>query len=132
MHISEFSGDVKEEAHGSLDPSRTFGIHSCVFFLSVAFEFAAALGYSEAGDETIVIQIAAAGLEGRMLATPRRLLTKNQTNAKTFSDPRNIAREELSAQVRNLPLDVASLLFQRFGWNPEERQLREIQAKLIR
>ena len=130
VHLYEFPSDIDSDYLDTLDPSQIFNMNSCVNHLTMVFEFAAGLSQSEAGDETMFVRTDAFGLEGRILASPKRLWKDLQTHAASFSDERTVTREEWSTKARDLPIEIAANLLQRFGYGAVDH-LRSIQNHLL-
>jgi hypothetical protein len=115
-------------------PGSLLGIGEVLFRFIEIFEFAARLSLTEAGDESITIQIIVGGLAGRKLFVdiPNRwpMFKEYKASLSEFPYTIELSRTELVAQPRELSLKPTAELFARFGWIPDAAALRDIQKSL--
>ena len=134
--------DWAERSHGWGPPERykehgpLIGVGDTLFRFTEAFEFAARLAVTEAGDETMAIAIDIHGLEGRSLWVddPNRGSMDRWYSAHFDIYPFSIAipRSELVATSDELALNATIDFFYRFGWKPVTEVLRSQQAQKSR
>lgn len=105
-------------------------IDTCTEF----FEFASRWSQTEAGDDHIVVHATLRNLAGRRLQMDRRhrapLRNPYSTTIREYPYRGSLARAELIAHTRELALDLAKEIFERFGWNPPPVILRELQEEI--
>lgn len=115
-------------------PGALLGIGDTLFKLTEIFEFAARLALTEAGDESIHIEITVSGLAGRRLWVDLHnrwpMFRKYEASLQELPYKIELPRSELIAQPRELSLKPASELFARFGYTPSLTTLRDIQQIL--
>jgi len=118
------------------NPGPVLGIGDTVFRFTEIFEFAARLAFTEAGDDQMHIDISLKGLRGRALwvDSPNRMPVRQTYTASIDEFPYSIdlSRTRLIAEARELALQPANELFQRFGWEPSLESLRSQQSELRR
>ena len=80
-----------------------------------------------------MIETTANNLSGRALATRRGILHSRAytTQADQLSDIRAVTKDQLFAEGREMAMKIAKEWFNRFQWDPDERQLREIQLGFL-
>lgn len=115
-------------------PGKFFGIGEGVRYLTELFEFAWRLCQQLPGTDGIVIETHAMRLSGRKLFvdTPRRLQNwfPEETRANSWTHEVMLSREELGARTRDLAVEAADKLFQRFGRRSDVRHWREWQTEV--
>lgn len=115
-------------------PGLILGIGNTLFRFTEIFEFAARIAMTQAGHDTMHIEISVNNLAGRKLWVddPNRVPTFHDYTASIRELPYEIdlSRTELIAAPRELALEPATELFRRFGWNPSQGILRDQQKKL--
>jgi len=121
-------------AFGDWRPGLILGIGNTLFRFTEIFEFAARLAMTQAGDDTMHIEITVSNLAGRKLwvDSPSRMPMLHDYTASIRELPYQIelSRTELIAAPRELALKPAIELFRRFGWNPSRDILRDHQKEL--
>lgn len=117
-------------------PGLILGIGNTLFRFTEIFEFAARLAMTQAGDDSMHIEVTVNNLAGRKLwvDSPNRTPMFHDYSASIGELPYRIElpRTELIAAPRELALKPAIELFRRFGWNPSQDILRDQQKKLRR
>jgi len=121
---------------GKWEPGLILGIGNTLFRFTEIFEFAARLAMTQAGDDTMHIEITVSNLAGRKLRvdSPNRMPTHHDYTASIKELPYEVelSRTELIAAPRELALKPAIELFRRFGWEPNQDILRDQQKELRR
>lgn len=115
-------------------PGAELRVMDAVFSWTEVFEFAARLAVTEAGGESVRVEILLRGLRGRSLKVedPRRggFSDRYTASIEAFPFEKEVPREELVANSRHLALEAAADLFRYFGWEPSLDALRGIQDEL--
>ena len=96
------------------------------------FEFAARLAVTEAGDQTMHIEITVHGLRGRTLVNDFRSgfpFRAHRADLDTLPYSIDIPQADLIANPRELALEPASELFRRFGKDVSQETLRALQER---
>ncbi len=106
-----------------------------LFTMTEAFEFAARMSLTPAGDDRMHIDIAAKDLRGRHLIVGDRrraeFLEPRVAGIDDFPQTFELSRDELIAQPREFALDASIQLFMRFGWLDTPREsLVDMQGEL--
>jgi hypothetical protein len=100
-----------------------------------AYEFAARLAVTAAGDRMMSVRVTASGLRGRRLTVGdhRRLefVEDYQARLDDLPLPRETSAEDLVGKSRDLAIDSALELFSRFGWTPTRQLVSEYQRSLF-
>jgi len=116
------------------EPGRILYAINTLFKYTEIFEFAARMALAIEGDDPLQVQITLHGLRGRRLTEEGVRLVLSIYNFVSSMDsfPYQVdkSRTELIARPRELALDAAQQLFQRFGWNVSLEFLREEQFRL--
>ena len=112
------------------------GVENVVFQFTEIFEFAARLSLTEAGGETMHLEIALCGLKGRGLKLEKRRKGSSYLSGKMIQLDRqpyvlDVSRTELITASRELALKPSVELFRRFGWDPSLEILRDMQGELL-
>jgi len=117
-------------------PGLILGIGNTLFRFTEIFEFAARLAMTQAGDDTMHIEITVSNLAGRRLwvdSSDRMPISRHYTSSiKELPYQIELPRTELIAAPRELALKPAIELFRRFGWDPSQGILRDQQNELRR
>lgn len=116
-------------------PGQVLGLRNAVFHYTEIFEFAARLAVTEAGDQTMRLEITVSGLQGRALYNdnPKGFpLHGLKASLDTLPYSVDVAQPELIAKARDLALKPAVELFRRFGKDISDDALRDLQANLQR
>ena len=115
-------------------PGALLDVGDALYTYTEIFEFAARLALTEAGDEWVHIEVTASGLAGRRLwvDSQNRWPMMRSYEASIQALPYSVAllRAALLAEPKELALDPAMELFQRFGWSPTKDMLRDLQGQL--
>ncbi len=116
-------------------PGATLSVPDTIFRFTEIFEFGARLQFTDAGDESVHIEVVASGLKGRELVfdVPGRVgfFRKRKASIEKLPYQADLPRVELIANAKELALKPALELFRRFDWDPNIDLLREIQSKLL-
>lgn len=137
-HLRAVSADWRTGKEATRAPQgfdSAIEVWEILFYLTEVFELATRLALSEAGDESMTLEIALRNLG-------KRALVVGQRNRAEFIEPYpaplndltrtlTTAREKLVAESRNLAVEVSHDFFVRFGWKPPLEQLREHQQELL-
>lgn len=114
-------------------PGTGLGVADTIWILTEAFEFAARLALTEAGDDRMRIAATAHDLSGRVLQIelPGRDLPPRFRLEGLDALPQagEFSREKLAAEAKIIALDWAREVFRRFGWDASSEVLREIQIR---
>lgn len=115
-------------------PGTSLGVMDALFRFTEIHEFAARLALTEGGDDFMHIEVTVGGLRERALRVDShdRVLFFQTYKASLDELPYEhvVPRSELVAQPRELALRPASELFARFGWQPSQEMLRDLQREL--
>ena len=135
-HFGTFSGWPSQwdsDVPGS--PNVLLDIKEVMIRFAEAFEFAARLSSTQAGDDRMHLEVEVVGIEKHLL----RVSPSNQVDR--FREMLNPAHKvpfefdlpmiELKSSTRELALKPAAELFSRFGWNPSIAVLRDIQTEVL-
>src|SRR5207244_1449801 len=99
--------------------------------LAEMFEFASRLAVTEAGDERMHVNITIRGLGGRALGLDdpdaAGFFRDYVAAVEAYTSERELTREELVGNSRELAVNVGSELFDQFGWTPSPEELRALQ-----
>ena len=119
---------------GDESPEGILSVQATVNYLSCVYEFAAKIAGTEIGSHNLIVETTANNISGRTLATSRGLLRRGNytTQAEQLTEVRAVTKDQLNAEAHELALKVAKEWFNRFQWDPEDRQLREIQSAFLR
>ena len=114
-------------------PGTHLGILDTIYLFSEVFEFAARLALTEAGDDLMHIEVTLRGLRGRFLEMddPRRWPVYHQQAASIDELPylHDVQRADLVARPNELAVAPTLEVFRRFGWDPTEDLIRDMQTK---
>lgn len=130
FHIKALPLDWRDEstfwpAENGWEPGKLFGVGDTIATLTEIFEFAARLSMSEAGNTMIHISIIAGNLQERILYVDS---SRNrwpfdrayQTSIAEFPYEIEIERTELITNSKEMAINLAKDLFQRFRWNIQD------------
>lgn len=141
IHLSGFWDDWRDqstvaEVPKDWKPGRELGVSGVVFKFIEAFEFAARLSLTDAGDASMHVEVGAIGLNGRILYSdrPNRVpfARECRTSMDEWTSPCEVSRSRLASEAGDLALKAAMPLFQRFGWDPSLELLRQYREELVR
>lgn len=135
-HLRAVSADWREGKERTYVPpgyEAAIEVWEVVFYLTELFEFAARLTLSDAGDDPMVIGIAAESLGNRALVVAQQhraeFIEPYRTPTK-FAVDLTLGRDDLVARPRELAAEAARSFFLRCGWKPPMEQLLEHQREL--
>lgn len=115
---------------------RRLGVIESLWTITEAFELAARLAPTAAGDDEVVVHVELGGLKDRELFVdePRRapLYDEPRARVESFEKDFNLGRDRLMADPDDAALTAATEVFMRFGWRPDREVLRGAQAELRR
>ncbi|MEX0874589.1 MAG: hypothetical protein WD646_00280 [Actinomycetota bacterium] len=115
-------------------PGVELGVGGTVFSLTEFCEFASRLAITDAGGEAMRFEVQLRGLRGRRLKAddPRRagFMQRYEASIDAFPFSKDLTRDELASNSRELALEIAGELFQYFGWQPSRDLLQGIQDEL--
>jgi hypothetical protein len=140
IHVSSIPIDWRDRSHWwppeeGWKPGQLLGVGDALYRFSEVMEFAARLSLSNAGGESMYIEIVLHGLEGRILYMDDRrrwgLFRPYQASITDFPYSLRVERSELIGNTQELALMGARELFKRFRWNPELETLRSFQSDLL-
>lgn len=117
-------------------PCSYLGVENAVFQFSEIFELAARLSRTQAGSESMHVEIDLRGLKGRGLKLERRRTTSSYIREHKIELDElpyvlDVSKTELIIASKELALKPAMELFWRFGWDPSLDLLRDMQAELF-
>ena len=115
-------------------PGADLVAHDAVFRLTEIFELAARLARSQAGDQQMHLEIVVSGLNGRALCDlPGRWPFHRKRSASVSELPYKVdlSQLQLFTKAKELALEPAIELFRRFGWDPPQDLLRDIQDEAL-
>lgn len=117
-------------------PESYLGVENTIFQFTEILEFASRLSLTQAGDESMHLEIDLKGLEGRYLKLKSRRVGSSNLRDKRaelaeFPYRFDLSKTELITTSKELALKPATELFQHFGWDPGQEVLRDIQAELL-
>lgn len=117
-------------------PGSYLGVENAIFQFTEILEFAARLSLTQAGDESMHLEIDLQGLKGRGLKLETRrkgssYLRDKQAELDKLPYSVDLSKTELITASKELALKPATELFRRFGWDPGLEVLRDIQAELF-
>lgn len=125
-----------DPAPANWQAGQSLAIASALYTYTEIYEFAARLALSAVGSDDVVVDATLSGLEDRRLVVdePRRvpLHGVHVASIREFPSQRLYQRAELTAKPRELALELAIQLFERFGWNASLYSLRDRQAEMIK
>lgn len=136
--LRAFTSDWFAQRRGGRDweQGELLFVEHVLFAFAEAFEFAARLSQTPAGDETIAIEIITSGLKDRRLAIadPRRsdLFGYPTARVQEFPQRFRVARSELLADPTDLTVRATQSLFGMFGKEPKAELLRDWLQELVR
>lgn len=113
----------------------SLSIASAVFRLVEAYEFAARWAGAVIKQDLAYVECTLAGMKGRALTTdPNRVgfFEGKVSSLERWTHKATPSLIELSAQPRDLAIGPAIALFEQFGWDTDEKMIREIQSELGR
>ncbi len=119
-------------------PGRTLSVEGVVYRCTEIFEFASrlALTHEQVFDERVHIKILLSGLKGRhlFLSSSRWIPLPDSYDFADSAIPftPEYSKEDVIANPRELALQYAMKLFQRFKWNPSKEFLQDIQSRIGR
>ncbi len=135
-HLRVISADAHERADASLllpEPASPIEVWEILFYLTEVVELAARLALSDAGGEAMTIDATLNCGIGRQLiaGTPARELDRDyQTTMSAIREKRNIARDQLVAESKQLAVDISKRVLWAFGFNALESVLTDYQQEL--
>lgn len=116
-------------------PGTGLPITSSLWSLTEFLEFAARYAQTEAGADSMVVDISLHGLKGRTLFddNSERAWYRDYGPAKmqTFRFRRELSRADLMSHARKLAIEASAELFSAFGWDAGSELLESIQAELF-
>ena len=137
--LAGFARDWRDQSRvwppdGNWSAGDALGVGEAIYRYSEVFLFASRLAHSDLGSETMTIEIAVNGLEGRRLEvdSPNRIPMHHQyvCQIDRFPSAVTVSRAELSVRSWELALETAAELFERFGWDPGLNLLESWQAEI--
>lgn len=138
-YLDALSLDWRDEsklwpADGNWKPGKLLGIGDTIATLTEIYEFAARLAFSEGGSNFLNVDITVGNLKDRLLymdAHRRWPMRVNyRASIEKYPYKKDFSRSELEAQSKEIALQIAKDLFQRFGWDsPTIDTLRNIQQE---
>lgn len=115
-------------------PMSRLGVGDVVDTCTELFEFASRLSQTEAGDDQFSVQAVLMNTKSRALHMDRSrrgpLHSQYVATIPSYPYRRELARTELIARPRELALELAKEIFERFGWNPHPVILRWLQEEM--
>ena len=139
LDIFGMQEDWRDQSHWSKPqegwrPGFHLSVVQTVIRITGIFELAARLSLTEAGDESVHIEVILRGLQGRQLVMddPRRWWSPSRVRKATileFPYRVELPRTDLIANPAELALTPTLELFRRFGWDTQADILRDIQVK---
>ncbi len=135
-HLRVISADARERADTDLllpEPTTPIEVWEILFYLTEVVELAARLALSDAGGEIMTIDATLNCGIGRQLiaGTPARELDRDyQTTMSAIRDNRNIVRDQLVAEPRQVAVDISKHVLWAFGFNALESVLTDYQQEL--
>lgn len=139
VHLFGIQEDWEPEAlvagYADTDPGDALSVLNALFAITEIFEFASRLATSTVLEDEAYVEISLTGLEGRTLIMldPGRILSGRYTCAvNELTQNWTLTTEELLGGSRELALDYAGWLFNRFNWQNVPLEVFEgDQEKLI-
>ena len=139
VHYSSFVEDLLSHRRvPQLQPAWQPGLYfdpvEVIFRLTEIFEFAARLSFTVAADGQTHLEISANGTKNRILKSASGSLNipgKHPCQLDTLPCTYDLPNAQLVANTKELALEPAKYLFQRFGWNPGVALLRDLQTELL-
>jgi hypothetical protein len=117
-------------------PGRELSVSEVLFRVTGAFELAARLSLTNAGDDPMHIDVGVKGIANRILAIDtgkRAPFTRvRRANIAEYARAFSFERDQLTTDPRGLALTAALELFRRFDWDPSVELLRELQSEACR
>lgn len=119
-------------------PGRTLSVEGVVYRCTEIFEFASrlALTHEQVFDERVHIKILLSDLKGRhlFLSSSRWMPLPDRYDIADSAIPftSEYSKEDIIANPRELALQYAMKLFQRFKWNSSKEFLQDIQSRIGR
>ena len=118
-------------------PESYLGVENAVFKFTEILEFAARLSLTQAGGESMHLEIDLHGLNGRGLKLETRrkgssYLKDSRADIDKLPYRVDLSGTELITASKDLALKPAVELFRRFGWDPSLEILRDMQENLLR
>nr|MDO8099997.1 hypothetical protein [Candidatus Njordarchaeota archaeon] len=128
--------ELESEATRKIKPNSVLSFLMSLYSFTEIYEFAARLAEKKIFDDAFVLAIELRGMENRRLISidPSRWLWENYACAAAVL-PRSltITVQDILGRARELALDHAIWLFERFGWrSPPRDTLREDQDRLLK
>lgn len=140
VHVSAIPIDWRDRSNWwppdqAWEPGQLLGVGDAIFRFTEVMEFAARLSLSDAGDESMNIEVVLYGLEGRTLYIDDRrkwgFFREYNTTINEFPYSLQIDRSELIGDTHELARNGAGELFKRFRWNPDQDTLKSYQSDLL-
>ena len=104
-----------------------------VIWPTLMFEFASRLATTEVGHDNMYIEFEAGNIKEHSLGFEYPIIAFRDypTSATNYCFNKAISKTELLTNARELALEPARELLGRFGWDPEDRWMRDIQSKYL-
>ena len=141
VHISAMPIDWRDQSHwwpadANWRPGMLLGAGDTLFTFTEIFEFAARLSLTEAGDDSMHVEIKAGNIKNRTLYMddPRKWGFSHSYTASLVEFPiaQDLIRAELVAKPADYAVEVANQLFKRFGWQTTIEILKSFQQDALR
>jgi len=140
-HLSGMSIDWRDQssfwpADENWKPGLLLGAGEVICQYTEIMEFAARLALSEAGGETMYVEIKSGNLDGRALYLDDRrkggFFQEYKASINEYPFGREYPRTELIANSKNIAVNASVKLFKRFGWNVKQAQISSWQEEKIK